>query len=1002
MKSYALALVCAAAICCAPQALAQEYFPVNGTVNEQHATIAFTNATVFTDFATRIDNATLLIKDNKVIACGTKVEVPADAHVEDLNGKFIYPSFIDLDSDYGMPKGNAKSKGWPSKPQYTSKKKGAYHWNQAIRPEMRAVEHFTANPKAAAELRKLGFGVVLSHQKDGIARGSATLVALLDKNDNKAVLVEDAATEFSFQKGSSTQNYPTSQMGSIALLRQLWLDADWYAAQEGATATDLSLEALNAQRELPQIFTVRDYLSALRADRIGDEFGFQYILRGKGDEYKRIEDIKATNAAWILPLNFPLAYDVEDPYTAELMTLEVLRHWEAAPHNPATLASNNIDFALTTSGLKTKSAFTKALQKTVRAGLADSLALKALTFTPATLLGREAEYGSLKAGMHANFFIASGNVFEPGSRIHENWVEGQQHIVNDYRIPDVRGTYDLNIGGTVSQLKVSGKPSKLAGSVISAGDTSKATVQQNKHLISLAFKSKKSTGYTQLSGKINFQSGSWDGQCQLPNGDWVEWNAIRKKAHEQKAKPAKPIPAPAPALYPNMAYGFDSLPKAHTVLIKNARVWTNGPNGILKETDVLIRGGKIEAVGSGLSAEGDLMTIDATGKQLTSGIIDEHSHIGISRGVNEGAHAASAEVSIASVVNSDDVNIYRHLAGGVTAAQLLHGSANPIGGQSALVKFRWGASPEAMKIADADGFIKFALGENVKHSNAGDSYKSRFPQTRMGVEQVYYDHFHRAREYHQQWQAWSGLKKKEQKGKTAPRRDLKLEALAEILNSERFITCHSYQQGEINMLMHVADSMGFRINTFTHILEGYKVANKMRDHGVAGSTFSDWWAYKFEVNDAIPHNAALMHEQGITVALNSDDAEMGRRLNQEAAKAVKYGNVSEEDAWKMVTLNPAKILHLDDRMGSIEPGKDADLVLWSANPLSIYAKAEMTFIDGIRYYDMARDAQLKQQMQADHKRLIAKMLEAKANGEPTQKPVLKTKKLYHCDTMDHE
>jgi len=336
----------------------------------------------------------------------------------------------------------------------------------------------------------------------------------------------------------------------------------------------------------------------------------------------------------------------------------------------------------------------------------------------------------------------------------------------------------------------------------------------------------------------------------------------------------------------------------------------------------------------------------------------------------------------------------------VTASQLLHGSANPIGGQSGLIKMRWGQAPEDMKIAGAEQFIKFALGENVKQSNWGDMRTTRYPQTRMGVEQVYYDHFTRAWEYEQAWHRYHALSRAQKLKATPIRRDLELETLLEILNRERWVTCHSYVQSEINMLMHVADSMGFNINTFTHILEGYKVADKMKAHGTGASTFSDWWAYKYEVIDAIPYNGAILNHVGVVTAYNSDDAEMGRRLNQEAAKAVKYGGVSEEDAWKFVTLNPAKLLHLDDRMGSLKQGKDADLVVWSDNPLSIYAKAELTMVDGIILFDIKKDLKMREEIKAERARLIQKMMNSK--GEKQKGPKTDEPKRYHCNDLEEE
>ncbi|MDX5482824.1 MAG: amidohydrolase, partial [Hymenobacteraceae bacterium] len=605
-------------------------------------------------------------------------------------------------------------------------------------------------------------------------------------------------------------------------------------------------------------------------------------------------------------------------------------------------------------------------------------------------------------GKLANFIITSGNLFAEDNVILENWVQGNQYKITD--VPaDYRGIYTLKIGQQPERrLQIAGTPEKPELKVIGQ-DTVTGKITFNGNLVTISFnKDKKSKEAIRLSGW--YADKNLQGEGQLPDATPVKWNAkfseaMTEKAKKDAAKEARQALEMGNMIYPFQAFGQVELPKQETVLIKNATVWTNEKEGILQHTDVLLKNGKIAKVGKNLSESG-ARVIDGTGKHVTAGIIDEHSHIAL-QGVNEGTQAVTAEVRMMDVVNHEDPNIYRQLAGGVTTSQLLHGSANPIGGQSAIIKLRWGKSPNELFVENADGFIKFALGENVKHSNRPPAYNVRFPQTRMGVEQVYVDAFQRAKEYQQAWANYNKMSKKQKAAAGEPRRDLELDALVEILNGKRFITCHSYVQSEINMMMKVADQMGFKVNTFTHILEGYKVADKMRDHGAGGSTFADWWAYKMEVKDAIPQNAGIMHKLGVTTAINSDDAEMARRLNQEAAKSVKYAGVSEEEALKMVTLNPAKLLHLDNRMGSIKVGKDADVVLWNNHPLSIYARAEKTFVDGIAYYDLQRDEQMRTELEKERMRLIQKMLQAKTSGARTQAPPRTRASVVHCEDVEH-
>ena len=332
---------------------------------------------------------------------------------------------------------------------------------------------------------------------------------------------------------------------------------------------------------------------------------------------------------------------------------------------------------------------------------------------------------------------------------------------------------------------------------------------------------------------------------------------------------------------------------------------------------------------------------------------------------------------IGDFIDCDDINIYRQLAGGVTTSNILHGSANPIGGQNQVIKLRWGALPEAMKFRLAPSGIKFALGENVKQSNNRDP-STRYPQSRMGVEQIMHDEFVAAERYARRWQEW----KKNPSG-IPPRRDLELDAISEILAKQRWIHCHSYRQDEILTLIRLLDRFKVRIGTFQHILEGYKVADAMAKHGAMGSAFADWWAYKFEVYDAIPYNGALMHEAGVVVSFNSDDRELARHLNHEAAKAVKYGGVSPSEALKFVTLNPAKQLRIDKYVGSLEVGKHADLVVWSRSPLSTLSRCEQTWVDGRKYFDLEQDSVARQRDAALRQQLIQKIL---ASGEAMLEP----------------
>jgi imidazolonepropionase-like amidohydrolase len=966
---------------------AQSTFPVNGIADVRTAAYLFVNATIVIGNGKAILNGQILIKDGQILHVGNgvanKIVVPKDVLTIDCAGKFIYPSFIDLYTDYGITK-SSETKKESDFPRA---------WNPAMHSEQNAINFFATQEDKAKAMRNLGFGVVLSHVRDGISRGTGLLTTLANGNSNKVVLKDRASAHFSFNKGSSKYDYPNSLMGSVALLRQNFLDAKWYKgnSKEGfkKEGLNLGLHSFNDNLSLPQIFETNDKWNLLRADKIGDEFGVSYILKGGTDEYQRINEIKNMNAVLIQPINWPNAMDVEDPLDTRFVSVADLKHWEMAPTNLAALAKANIKFAITTDDLKDKSSFYSQLRKSIQAGLSDSLALAALTTIPASVLQMDKKLGTLEMGKLANFIITSGPVFDEKTIIYQNWINGERYDVRNENWQDLRGTYKMNVGNRNYNLLYHGTVDKPKFILIQNSDTAQVDWKNTGQFLKINYVFKKDSLQSGTLSGAKIKNDFYAGKGILQNGQVVDWQ-VEKMDHNFPPDTIKvkkdSLKLVSTLSFPNGAFGKKSLELAYPILIKNATVWTNEEDGILLNMDVFIEQGKIKKIGKFLSAALGTKVIDGTGKHLTAGIIDEHSHIAISGGVNECSQSVTAEVRVGDVLNPDDINIYRQLSGGVTSSHLLHGSCNTIGGQTQLIKLRWGANADEMKFANWEPQIKFALGENVKKSSNGNG-NTRYPDTRMGVYQVLMDGFSRASDY--------------QKLGKDKRIDLELEALSAILNKKMFITCHSYVQSEINGLIKVADSFDFTVNTFTHILEGYKVADKMKAHGANASTFSDWWAYKMEVQDAIPYNAFLMQQVGLNVAINSDDAEMARRLNQEAAKSMKYGGMKEQEALKMVTLNPAKMLHIDAKVGSIKEGKDADLVLWTDYPLSIYAKSLYTIVDGIIYFDRAEDEVLQKELKEMRTALIKKMLKAKKGGAPSSGPKAPIQQEDFCEDDHH-
>ena len=982
---------------------AQTTFPENGVADTRHGHYAFTHATIVKDATTTLSDAVLVIKDGRIVSVGTGIKVPAGAVEVDCKGKFIYPSFIDIYADYGTTTPQRTGGGFTpgQQPQLASTAKGPLGWNQAIKSDAEAFKVFTVDDEKAKPLRDAGFGTVLTHIRDGIARGTGAVVTLADQNENLVILKERASAHYSFSKGTSTQSYPSSIMGTIALLRQSYLDASWYKTKPASEGFNESLKAWNDVQDLPQIFEASDKWNSLRADKIGDEFGVQYIIKAGGNEYQRIKEMKASNATFIVPLNYPQAQDVEDPTDARFVSLSDLKHWEMAPTNAGAFEKAGIPFCLTTSDVKDIKTFQTNLRSAFNYGLSEKAALNALTKAPATVLGIYNEVGSLDEGKWANFLITTGPLFNEKTTISQNWIQGWKYTVKDASVEESRGIYKLVLNTKDGPVNYSLDFKSGNSASILGKDTINTKFSFDGTRVKISFSPAKKGGSDyRLSGIVS--KDSWSGFGVDTSGNNLTWTAHFEKETTPKADSSKPRRQSAigKVTYPFEPFGWDEehAPKQETILIKNATVWTNEKEGVLTNTDVLIKGGKIASVGKNLSESG-AKVIDGTGKHVTPGIIDEHSHIAVAS-INEGGQSVTSEVRIADNLNPEDIDIYRQLSGGVTTSHILHGSANVIGGQTQLIKLRWGANAEDLKFQNWTGQIKFALGENVKRSNSS-SGNNRYPDTRMGVEQVLVDAFTRAKDYQRAWKEYEANKNRKGSNAVAPRRDLELDALVEILNEKRYITCHSYVQSEITSSIEVANRMGYKYNTFTHILEGYKVADKMKEHGANASTFSDWWAYKMEVEDAIPYNAAIMQRVGLNVAINSDDAEMARRLNQEAAKIVKYGGITEEEALKMVTLNPAKMLHVEDRVGSLKSGKDGDVVVWSDNPLSIYAKSLYTIIDGTIYFDRQKDEQLQASVDMERNRIIRKMNSEKRNGSPVQPAQPSYRIMQTCSDHQH-
>jgi imidazolonepropionase-like amidohydrolase len=1024
---------------------------VNGA--ELPSVYALTNARVVTAPGKVLEKGTVVVRGGVIEAVGASgsVAVPADAQVIDLSGKTVSPGLIDAyvtesrlsgarpaaseDDARGRRAGGPPAVAPPT-PAPAPEPEGNVHPIARVHPEKSVL----ADLKIAADVREafrdLGFTTVAAVPDKGIFRGESAVVTLGDASLAKSIVVAKSAQVVARDADVPEfgRDYPASKMGWVAAIRQTFSDAKWlsaaeavYAAKPAGRAQPEHFDAWAALAEAAAgreavVFETPDVLSLLRASKIAAEFGLAARYVGAADAYLLADEVRSAKPQLVLTLAFPAPTAVEDDDDWDDVSLQRLRSWDRAPSNPRWMRDLGLAFALTTHGLPELADLTDRAKKARARGLSADDLLAAFTTVPAKMLGLEGRAGTIAPGAAANLVVSTGPLFEDKTIVTTTWVDGVPYDVKP-RKGAVPGTYrmegvrlDVRNDPRTGLLMVSanaaggGRPVpatevarhgqrlefELDGAPFGLAGPQKvvATVEGDVLRLELAPASGGPALTKYAERDRTPRGGGGAGGPGGERGPEAAETAAAVEKHDAPDSDVRPLP---------VRFAEALAPKA--VFVKNATVWTSGPQGTLQNANLLIVDGKVAAVGKGVAIPatlaGSTVEIDAQGRSVTPGLIDCHSHTAIDGGVNEGTRNVSAEVRIGDVLDPFAPSIYRELAGGLTTAHVLHGSANAIGGQVEIIKLRRGEGPEGLKLKDEPLGIKFALGENPKGSNR-PTPGTRYPQTRMGVSALIRERFLAARDYRRRQKDYEAAKKR---GESAipPRPDLQLEAIAEILEGKRIIHAHSYVKQEVLDLLRLCEEFGVKVGTLQHILEGYKVADEIAAHGAGASTFSDWWAYKFEVYDAIPYNGALMRERGVLVSFNSDSDELARRMNVEAAKAAKYGGVPREEALKFLTLNPAKQLHLEARIGSLEPGKDGDFAVWSGDPLDPTSRCDETWIEGRRYFDRAEDVKGRAALAAEKADLIAKSRLAAARGAPTMPADPARRPPAHsCDSEGHD
>ena len=975
LSFFGLALVFATGVG-AQQATRTE--PVTGIRDNGTGYHALVGARVVTAPGQVLDDATIVIRNGLIQAVGRNMDPPAGARVWNLEGHTVYPGFIDAHADLGM---DAVPEGGDV---------GPTHWNPQVRAWFSTTMNLQDDADRRAGLRSQGFGTALVVPKQGIFRGTASVVNLGDAGVRDRVLRPDLAQTIGFQRSFQLGgSYPNSTMGTIALMKQTFMDADWYerawdAYEQGGRSflppeTSEALASLEAAAhgDQPVLFETGSEEEYLRAHKIAEAYGLDAWYRGSGQEYRIIDVLRGRTDPLIIPLSFPDAPDVADPEAALNASLADLRGWYLAPTSPAQLADAGVQFAITSDGLSSLNQFLPNLRIAVARGLSTEDALAALTTTPAAWLGIENTHGTIAQGKVANLVVSEGDLFTEDAGVRDVWVNGKVYEVTRPPEIDPRGTWRIaseDEWGFDATLRLEGPLNRLRGFINVEGtpiDLESAEVVAETGRIEVRFDGEELgyEGVALLAGSVRGED--FYGWTSLPNGADPSFRGSRTEAFEGETRGTVAMNVPEidlPFIRPMMEYGRSSIPEQPAaVVVRDATIWTQGPQGRLENADLLIEAGKVVAVGPDLDAPGGAVEIDGTGKHVTPGLIDPHIHSGVSS-VNESGFAIVPEVQMGDVVTHNNIWMYRQLAGGLTTAMVKHGSANPIGGENVFVKMRWGSLPDDLKLENAPRTVKFALGENPKRR------QGRYPDTRMGTQEIIRDHFLAARDYEREWQRWEET----QEG-IPPRRDLRMEALLDILNQELLISSHGYRADEFLALVRLAEEFGFRVQTLQHGVEAYKIAPELAASGVAAVVWSDWGAFKLEAYDATIYNARILIEAGVVTSLHSDNSEISSRMNWEAGKLLRTG-LTEEQALSTVTNQSAQAVAIDDRVGSLEAGKDGDFVVWSGDPLSQFTRAEQTWVDGRRYFSLEEDAAMREQIERERTQLIQAILSVSGNG----------------------